>query len=890
MKNDSSINRMLSRIALTPKLLIITLLTGGVVWGILEYTQSERLKKITDTQLTGLLEQQAMENRIRFDNYVMAYHDMAVLIISQKAFIDHIRGYAGLSSANGIKYHTEEIPLWLPDASVMRHFARIHTAVIIDERGRVREVYQGTSSSTVPQSLLPPSAYLLQMSRGQSMLTDVDGIPFLITSEAVKDPEGSDTSLLVLISPIDDEFLSASQGVISGQGIIALVKTVRQQVIVSNAPDLIPAGTLLDTLTDRYLITSKAFFDWGGSELLMQFTAFISKDELAEMGRAMLAESRIQRAVISISILLSFVLIMLWISRKINLLTENIADFSQNILNMYHPDIITGRDQLCILEERFAMFKDEIMESRERLKRQAEELLREKTVYLDTLLHSSSMAVVATDLDLKIKYFNPTAETLFSIRAEDAIGKTVPEIRLDERLEMPCFEELINESDGNEECICTSINKTAKGEQILESKVSIVKDMDENINGLLMITQDITERRQAEEQRLVLERQLLHTQKLESIGVLAGGVAHDFNNLLMAIIGNLHLALMKLSPVSPGRPMIEQAIQASNRAADLTRQMLAYSGKGRFIIKEVDINEMVKENASLLKSTIAKTAMLGIKLQPDISSIEADSGQIQQVIMNLLINASEAIGEDTGVITLSTGEMDCDEAYLRGSRAVEVPPAGRYVYFEVSDTGSGMDAETQQRLFDPFFSTKFTGRGLGMSAVLGIVRGHRGAIMVDSVTGKGTTIRVLFPATVIKEKAADNEAIVQKETTDVPLEGRVLVVDDEEFIRDVCKSMIEHFGLSVLTAEDGEDAVEIFREHHAGIDCVLLDLSMPRMDGLTAMKEMLFIKPGIKIILSSGYNEQDAVQEFSGKGLAGFIQKPYDPEKLRKALEKCLRK
>jgi CheY-like chemotaxis protein len=251
---------------------------------------------------------------------------------------------------------------------------------------------------------------------------------------------------------------------------------------------------------------------------------------------------------------------------------------------------------------------------------------------------------------------------------------------------------------------------------------------------------------------------------------------------------------------------------------------------------------------------------------------------------------SEAIGENAGVITLSTGEIDADDAYLKRSRVEQAPPAGRYVYLEVSDTGSGMDLETQQRIFDPFYSTKFTGRGLGMSAVFGIVRGHRGAIMVDSVVGRGTTIRVLFPAADIKEKAVGNEDVMQKETAAVSLDGRVLVVDDEELIRDVCKSMIEHFGLTVLTAVDGEDAVEIFREHHDGIDCVLLDLSMPRMDGLTAMEELLLIKPGIKIILSSGYNEQDAVQQFSGKGLAGFIQKPYAPEKLRKALEKCLRK
>src|SRR3990170_4789992 len=259
------------------------------------------------------------------------------------------------------------------------------------------------------------------------------------------------------------------------------------------------------------------------------------------------------------------------------------------------------------------------------------------------------------------------------------------------------------------------------------------------------LEQQIAWRKKAEQESLELERRLLHAQKLESLGVLAGGIAHDFNNLLMAILGNLDLALRKLSPLSPAGTNIQNALQAVHRGADLTRQMLAYSGKGQFVVKNIDLSELVEENAHLFRTSMAKTAALNLRLNRDLPLVEADPGQITQVIMNLITNASEAVGEKAGVIALSTGIQECDEAYLSRSRLEERPPAGRFVYLEVSDTGSGMDEETQQKLFDPFFTTKFTGRGLGMSAVLGIMRGHKGAILVDSVVGKGTTIRVLFP-------------------------------------------------------------------------------------------------------------------------------------------------
>ena len=284
------------------------------------------------------------------------------------------------------------------------------------------------------------------------------------------------------------------------------------------------------------------------------------------------------------------------------------------------------------------------------------------------------------------------------------------------------------------------------GYRILESNSVPILDAGGEVTGFRGVDRDITERTRAEAERLEMERRLLHAQKLESLGILAGGIAHDFNNLLMAVIGNLDLALLDLSPISAARPYIDRALQATRRGADLTRQMLAYSGKGRFVITRMDLSELVRENTNFFRTAISRTVSMNLCLTGECSAIEADAGQVQQVIMNLITNASEAIGEKAGVITLTTGVEAFDAAYLSTSRLSEKPPAGRFAYVEVSDTGCGMADETKQRLFDPFFTTKFTGRGLGMSAVLGIVQGHKGAVMVQSAVGHGSTIRVLFPA------------------------------------------------------------------------------------------------------------------------------------------------
>lgn len=404
--------------------------------------------------------------------------------------------------------------------------------------------------------------------------------------------------------------------------------------------------------------------------------------------------------------------------------------------------------------------------------------------------------------------------------------------------------------------------------------------------------EDITARKRAEEERLEMERRLLQAQRLESLGLLAGGVAHDFNNLLMVISGNLDLALLDLPASSPIRRSIEDALQAARHAADLTRQLLAYAGKGRFTLARLNLNAFVEENAHLFRTAIPKTVTLSLNLAPNLPAIEADPGQIQQVVMNLLTNAAEAIGDAPGTIFLSTSIVEADAAFLAQSRLPEVPPPGRYVSLEVADSGCGMDEATLERIFEPFFSTKFTGRGLGMSAVAGIVRGHGGAILIQSAVGQGTTVRVLFPA--IETEAQPKEPPQQGKRV-VPriapvgnlLNRTALVVDDESSVRQVAEWMFRRMGFQTLSAASGPEALDILRRQ-GPVSIVLLDLSMPGMDGLTTLAEMRRLMPNLNIILSSGYNEQAVSQRFTRQGEAAFIQKPFEYSALRALVERLL--
>ena len=394
---------------------------------------------------------------------------------------------------------------------------------------------------------------------------------------------------------------------------------------------------------------------------------------------------------------------------------------------------------------------------------------------------------------------------------------------------------------------------------------------------------DISARKASEAERASLQAQVQEAQKLESLGVLAGGIAHDFNNLLCGIIGSADLVLEDMRAGHAEADDLIQIKQTALRAAELCRQLLAYSGKGRFVVEPLDVSELVEGVSRLLSVSIGKKAVLRYELQRDLPAVEADATQLRQIVLNLVVNASEAIGDQSGTITLATGAIDCDLGYLKGAYIDDDLPDGSYVYLEVADTGCGMTEDVRHRIFDPFFTTKFAGRGLGLAATLGIVRGHSGTVKVYSEPGKGTTIKILLPAsTRLPVHAAPGPDSGAWRGT-----GTVLFVDDEETVRTVGARMLRQIGFEVLCAADGSEAVELFRCRQ-DICLVVLDMTMPKMGGEETFRELRRIRRDVRVILTSGYNEQEATSRFAGKGLAGFMQKPFQLAHLRSLVRVAL--
>jgi CheY-like chemotaxis protein len=366
---------------------------------------------------------------------------------------------------------------------------------------------------------------------------------------------------------------------------------------------------------------------------------------------------------------------------------------------------------------------------------------------------------------------------------------------------------------------------------------------------------------------------------------LAGGIAHDFNNLLTGMLGYAELALLNLAPDAPARAHLDQIRQAALRAADLAQQMLAYAGRGRLVLQTIDLARLVMDIARLLQAALPKHTVVRFEHTPGLPAIEGDPTQIRQVIMNLLTNAAEAIGTENGMVMVRTGWVYAQPADLVSPYLHEELPAGSYVTLEVADTGCGMDEAILAKIFDPFFTTKFTGRGLGLAAVLGIVRSHQGTIQVTSQPRQGTTFRVLFPCTNLQASSSSEVAPAPQPWVG---SGTILVVEDEPQIRDLIKTILEEAGFRVMLAHDGRHGLDIFRRHLQNIAAVLLDLTMPQMNGEEALQHLRQMRPNIRAIVMSGYSEHEMHQRFAGQGVAGFVQKPFSPVTLLTVLRHTL--
>jgi PAS domain S-box-containing protein len=515
----------------------------------------------------------------------------------------------------------------------------------------------------------------------------------------------------------------------------------------------------------------------------------------------------------------------------------------------------------------------------------AEEALVDSQERIHVLLESAEDIVFAVDPAGRFQFANLRAARLLGFAsAEELVGRRMADLFPPEhaKRQLAAVQAVV---DTDQPVRTEAAPTQVAGQELWFSTVlSPVHGSDGLVQGILGIARDIT--RQVVEQRehKSIEEKMRHAQKLEGLGLLAGGIAHDFNNLLVAVLGNADLALMDLPPGSAAGSAIEQIRTAALRASDLTNQMLAYSGRGRFETRVLDLNRSVKEMAHLLKVAIPRRVQLQFDLSADLPPVQADPAQLQQVIMNLVTNAAEACQAD-GVVQLRTAVVEGESAALQGMILTGTVPGCPCVQLEVTDSGVGMAPEVLERIFDPFYTTKFHGRGLGLASVLGIVRGHAGAIGVSSQPGRGTSFLVLLPA------SAEAPDVLDRDSQSLGCwraSGRVLLVDDEAVVRQVASQMLRRMGLEVVEAADGSAALDVLQHQGRTFALVLLDLTMPRMDGAEVFRRVRQHWPDLPVVLCSGYSEVDTVGQFEGDRPAGFLQKPFEYLKLAEILRGVL--
>ena len=541
-------------------------------------------------------------------------------------------------------------------------------------------------------------------------------------------------------------------------------------------------------------------------------------------------------------------------------------------------------EELLVAVEELRVAEDELRQQNEDLTVAHAAVAEERRRY-QQLFQYAPDAYLLTDLNGIIREANHSAASLLGVQPRFLVGKTlVSFVAVEDR---PRLRGEIGRWQSEPAAKSIELRLQPRGGLTFEASLTLsvarggprdqafgFRWLVRDISAHHQLTQELRLREEAARREAeASEAHAYHVQKLESIGVLAGGIAHDFNNLLHVVLGNADLARLHVPGDSQAREHLDEVVRATQRAAELTQQLLAYSGRGAVESRQLDLSFEVREMATLLRTAISKQATLEWDLSPELPPVTADPTQLRQIVMNLITNASDALGEESGTITLRTGVVE-------SAKSDAGPPA--LVFLEVSDTGCGMDTSTLQRIFDPFFSTKFTGRGLGLAAVIGIVESHQGHVRIRTAPGEGTTFRVVLPAVPGEADAAP------RRLSGAGWRGRgtVLVVEDEEGVREVVGRMLERLGFLVITAVDGQDALRVLDAHDGAVTAVLLDLSMPRMGGPETIRLLRERSPDLPVVLMSGYTEQDVASKIldGTDGAVGFLQKPFLSEDLRSVL------
>ncbi len=557
------------------------------------------------------------------------------------------------------------------------------------------------------------------------------------------------------------------------------------------------------------------------------------------------------------------------------LLAASMAVWVSNRFTRAHRELDQFRFEL---EQMVEDQTDELASTHRKLKSEVaeRELVEEAMRMLERAVEQSIDGIAVTDLAGSTQFLNESWAQIHGYEVFEVLGYDLTLFHTPEQMQEQVFPLMKQVRDGG--AFQGEVWHRRKDGEVFPTWMSVTRlqDSEHEPVGMVAIARDATDRRRSAEEQLRLEAKAQQAEKLESLAKLAAGIAHDYNNLLTGVLGNASLALRELHKRSPARGKIRQIETAAERAATLSDQLLAYAGEDQLTLKTVEINDLVEELRGELGSVAPERVELEFHLNDGLPAIDVDPAQLRQVILNLLENACESIAGDRGIVALRTSKVKAARSYFEGAFLDEGQPAGEYTILDVSDSGCGIDEEMRVRLFDPFFSTKGPGRGLGLATALGIVRAHHGAIKVFSQVGRGTTVEVLLPAaTRRREAAAEVEDIQQWKGR-----GKVLVVDDEPLVREVAKDILEQHDFEVLTAGDGLEAVEIYRRSPGDIRAVILDLTMPGMDGEQAFREIRAIDPSAVVLLMSGYSSKRAGDGMAEDGLAGFIHKPFRPDEL----------
>jgi PAS domain S-box-containing protein len=833
---------MFERYPLTLKMLVITFLTASLAYLALDYFQTRKLRTVLYDQLQERLKTQALEDRMRFNRYVDAHNQAAKLIVSQKRFMDYT-AKNGFSSASKIRFH-DEVPLWLPKPTVLRAFVHIKYALLLDGSGRVREVFMNTPQ-TPPPTILLPTDLMRKLSHSQSLMTEIDGFPYLVTSESAFDQSGKTIAALMLASPIDEDFLMSAMGTVGADHLVALLEEDPYRVVVSNNSQALPRGALIEAIKEKYIITGKSFFDQGSSELLLQFVSFISTAEAEMLTKSTIAAARKNSAVTAFALIFVFALVVCWITENVKGITEGISTFSKDVLGI-QPKAVQKGDELYTLKTQFNALTDEIIEARENLQREAEERLHlavkakeaeaaefevnmlravtevlgigiiscssecspdnlaamnrlmeefaescggvqnfyfggdevykeitlpdneggrraflihkpfvpgeikfilvsditekrkiessleEKTIYLDSILRSAPVAVAATDLDFRIKYYNPLAEDIFGYKAKDVLGRTVQEIHTKEKVEASRFDRAIERVRDTGEYKYIVEQKKGDGSRFIESRVSGIYDYQDRLVGFVLMSADITDQKNSEYALKKYSEDLERSNKeLEQFAYIA---SHDLQEPLRTVAGFTQLIGRRYKGRlgADADEFIPYILEGVNRMQNMIQDLLAYSRVGTEArpFETTDCGEAVKTAVSNLKAAIDDS---GAEVAYDrLPVLKADGAQLVQLFQNLIGNAIKYRGGEPLKIQISS-----------------VRENGLWK-FSVRDNGIGFEPKYAEKIFKIFQRLhgkgEYEGTGIGLAVCKKIVERHGGGIWAESEPGKGATFYFTLPA------------------------------------------------------------------------------------------------------------------------------------------------